>query len=360
MRDFDSFQQALDDAQDPHGAARRRAADALQAQEVAAAGLAGSGAESRPERESESGAGAGAEAEAGVKGVIAGVEGRAAASKVEVPADDGYILQLTRSMSLVLDEFYQGLRYAGVSALTGQGMNELFEKISEAGQEYYDDYYPEIEATKRRRAEEEARRVQEGVDRLHADAKGGKSTGVGEAAAQTTAASNGLVGAATAATHSAVAAAASGPGAPRSSLGRGVAMGIDSTHGDGGASGGKPAAATAGRVSSASPPPAVTSECRPPVITPADALAAAQSQEQRMQSAPRIGVMANGRRLEPSDHSVPSSKRGESRSESESESMQLAKARAAAVAAKQWMDAEENERVRSKREAVMLSGTADS
>ena len=37
---------------------------------------------------------------------------------------------LSRSLSLVLDAFYKGLRVAGVSAMTGEGMEELFEVIS--------------------------------------------------------------------------------------------------------------------------------------------------------------------------------------------------------------------------------------
>jgi hypothetical protein len=44
-------------------------------------------------------------------------------------ADSSYASTLSRSLSLVLDEFYVGMKHAGVSALTGEGMQDLF-KVS--------------------------------------------------------------------------------------------------------------------------------------------------------------------------------------------------------------------------------------
>ena len=41
--------------------------------------------------------------------------------------DASYAATLSRSLSLVLDEFYQGIRHAGVSALTGEGMDEFMQ-----------------------------------------------------------------------------------------------------------------------------------------------------------------------------------------------------------------------------------------
>lgn len=148
MKDFEAFQEALDEAQDPQGAARRRAEreaeeSELRRSEDESQTLSGADgkvpAEEASEEPASGGGGRSGEgkregsAAAPRSAVIAGEEGRAAARNVEVPADDGYILQLTRSMSLVLDEFYQGLRYAGVSAMTGDGVNELLDKINEAG-----------------------------------------------------------------------------------------------------------------------------------------------------------------------------------------------------------------------------------
>ena len=42
-------------------------------------------------------------------------------------ADSSYAATLSRSLSLVLEEFYSGIKTVGVSAVTGQGMDEFFE-----------------------------------------------------------------------------------------------------------------------------------------------------------------------------------------------------------------------------------------
>ena len=39
-------------------------------------------------------------------------------------------------MSLVLEEFYSQLRTVGVSAVTGEGIDDLFKAIGEAADEY--------------------------------------------------------------------------------------------------------------------------------------------------------------------------------------------------------------------------------
>jgi hypothetical protein len=48
----------------------------------------------------------------------------------------GFMTSLMSSMSLVLEEFYKNLRACGVSAMTGDGMEDFFEKVEEARQEY--------------------------------------------------------------------------------------------------------------------------------------------------------------------------------------------------------------------------------
>ncbi|KAJ1077974.1 hypothetical protein K5549_011301 [Capra hircus] len=47
-----------------------------------------------------------------------------------------YVSNLTRSMSLVLDEFYSSLRVVGVSAVLGTGLDELFVQVASATEEY--------------------------------------------------------------------------------------------------------------------------------------------------------------------------------------------------------------------------------
>ncbi|KAJ1968326.1 GPN-loop GTPase 1 [Dispira parvispora] len=59
--------------------------------------------------------------------------------------DETYMSSLMNSMSLVLDEFYANLKYAGVSAVTGAGFDEFLERVQEATEEYYTEYKPELE-----------------------------------------------------------------------------------------------------------------------------------------------------------------------------------------------------------------------
>uniref|UniRef100_A0A8I6ADU4 GPN-loop GTPase n=1 Tax=Rattus norvegicus TaxID=10116 RepID=A0A8I6ADU4_RAT len=47
-----------------------------------------------------------------------------------------YVSNLTRSMSLVLDEFYSSLRVVGVSAVVGTGFDELCAQVTSAAEEY--------------------------------------------------------------------------------------------------------------------------------------------------------------------------------------------------------------------------------
>ncbi|KAF8366986.1 gop-2 [Pristionchus pacificus] len=81
----------------------------------------------------------------------------------------GYSNDLARSLSLVLDEFYCGLKTVICSALTGEGMDEVLTAIDECKQQYRDQYIPLY-------AEMRAKKVEETAKRLREDAKMGDLT----------------------------------------------------------------------------------------------------------------------------------------------------------------------------------------
>ena len=57
---------------------------------------------------------------------------------------------ITRSLALVLDEFYATLRHVGVSAATGDGVEDFWEKVELAREDYKEEYLTDL----RDRAEE--------------------------------------------------------------------------------------------------------------------------------------------------------------------------------------------------------------
>ncbi|KAI8941310.1 hypothetical protein NX059_002537 [Plenodomus lindquistii] len=85
----------------------------------------------------------------------------------------GYMSSLLNSMSLVLEEFYKHLSVVGVSAMTGDGVDDFFRGVNEKAEEFERDYKPELE---RRRAEREAEKQatrQRELDKLMKDMKVG-------------------------------------------------------------------------------------------------------------------------------------------------------------------------------------------
>ena len=68
---------------------------------------------------------------------------------------DTYLSSLSRSMSLVLEEFYAQILSTGVSALTLKGMDESFiAKLAEARKEYDEVFLPEIQQKLSKKLEE--------------------------------------------------------------------------------------------------------------------------------------------------------------------------------------------------------------
>ncbi|GAA5985931.1 hypothetical protein JCM11641_004832 [Rhodosporidiobolus odoratus] len=87
--------------------------------------------------------------------------------------EDGpaYMDSLMNSMSLVLDEFYKHLRAVGVSAMTGDGMDELFDAVQEARQEYETDYKPELAKMVAEREKKKEAQKADSISKLMRDMK---------------------------------------------------------------------------------------------------------------------------------------------------------------------------------------------
>ncbi|KAK4058191.1 hypothetical protein OIO90_000930 [Microbotryomycetes sp. JL221] len=81
----------------------------------------------------------------------------------------GYMDSLMNSMSLVLDEFYKHLRAVGVSAMTGEGMQDFFDAVNQARQEYLTDYKPELDKLVEQRKREKEQQKADSVTRLMKD-----------------------------------------------------------------------------------------------------------------------------------------------------------------------------------------------
>ena len=89
----------------------------------------------------------------------------------------GYMSSLLNSMSLVLEEFYKHLSVVGVSAMTGDGMDDFFRGVQEKKEEFERDYQPELERRRADREKEKEATRQRELDKLMKDMKvGGAGT----------------------------------------------------------------------------------------------------------------------------------------------------------------------------------------
>ena len=82
---------------------------------------------------------------------------------------------LLNSMSLMLEEFYRHLNVVGVSAMTGDGIDEFFEAVEEKRKEFEKDYKPELERLKKEREEAQANEREVELGKLMKDMNMGGS-----------------------------------------------------------------------------------------------------------------------------------------------------------------------------------------
>lgn len=86
-----------------------------------------------------------------------------------VASDAGYYGSLTRSLSLVLDEFYSQLHTCGVSAATGDGVNEFWTAIHNAARDFETDYLQDLSLRMEEQHAKQQAKAKDSVRRLERD-----------------------------------------------------------------------------------------------------------------------------------------------------------------------------------------------
>jgi len=86
-----------------------------------------------------------------------------------ISQDTSYMSSLSSSMANVLEEFYQNLRAVGVSAHTGEGMDDFLAAIDEAKAEYHSEYVPLLTRLKADRVVMEEKEKEEALAALRKD-----------------------------------------------------------------------------------------------------------------------------------------------------------------------------------------------
>ncbi|CAK5085862.1 unnamed protein product [Meloidogyne enterolobii] len=91
-----------------------------------------------------------------------------------------YANDLTRSLSIVLDSFYQNLNWVAVSSQTGQGFDKVLEIIEKCKKEYNKEYKPFFEKLNKDKAEMEAKFTAERLASLQIGEINGNNNKEGE------------------------------------------------------------------------------------------------------------------------------------------------------------------------------------
>ncbi|VAH08621.1 unnamed protein product [Triticum turgidum subsp. durum] len=91
------------------------------------------------------------------------------AFQAALDSDSSYSSSFTRSLSLVLDEFYKNLRSVGVSAVSGTGVAAFFEAMEASAKEYMETYRTDLDKRIAEKERLEAERRNENMERLRRD-----------------------------------------------------------------------------------------------------------------------------------------------------------------------------------------------
>ena len=86
-------------------------------------------------------------------------------------SETSYMSNLTRSLSLVLDEFYTNIKFVGVSATTGSGIVDFFQIVDLLKLEYERDYKVEFLRMKQLRENEKKLEQEKAMEKLANDLK---------------------------------------------------------------------------------------------------------------------------------------------------------------------------------------------
>ena len=82
---------------------------------------------------------------------------------------DSFMVPLTRSMGLVLEEFYNTMRTVGVSAATGEGIGDLIDAIQDAKAEYFSVFLESIRSRREEKKKADAAKKAKQMKKMEAD-----------------------------------------------------------------------------------------------------------------------------------------------------------------------------------------------
>nr|SVE86153.1 EOG090X072H [Daphnia similis]SVE86781.1 EOG090X072H [Daphnia similis]SVE87407.1 EOG090X072H [Daphnia similis]SVE88034.1 EOG090X072H [Daphnia similis] len=91
------------------------------------------------------------------------------AFELALSSDSSYNANLSRSLSLTLDEFYKDLTTVGFSAVTGEGFDEFLAAVDAAVVEYETDYCPEHDRLQKLQAEARSKDKTRQKDKFESD-----------------------------------------------------------------------------------------------------------------------------------------------------------------------------------------------